>query len=128
MGKLRRNLENTNGFAQATYKEVLELKATMSRVLSKLEVISEQVHKATFQTVMSGADISEFFPVERSEQLELFMDRSHPEWNSRKAEFYNMLLTIATSVKKGFATGLIRALFTRPYICSVKWPSSGYEK
>lgn len=125
MGKLRRNLENTNAFSQATHKEVLDIKATIARIESNLESLATQVHKAAFQSVMSGCDISEFFPVERNEQLEAFMDRSHPEWEDRKAEFYNFLYTIATKTKKGFATGLIKAIFSRQYICGAKWPSFG---
>ena len=125
MGKLRRNLENTHGFAQASYGEILELRNNLKELSDKLDILSSQVKKATFATVMSGADISEFFPVERQEQLELFMDRDHPEWTSRKTEFYNFLFTIVPTSKRGFAKGLLQALFTRKYIWSVKWPSCG---
>ena len=125
MGKLRKNLENTNAFAQATHKEVMEIKANLSKIESHLETLSLQVQKATFQLAMRGCDISEFFPVEKQEQLEAFMDRSHPEWEDRKAEFYNFLYTIASDSKKGFATGLIKALFSRQYISNAKWPSFG---
>ena len=124
MGKLRRNLENTNGFVQATYKDVQELK---NSIPPKLDLIWSMVQKATFQTNMKGCDISEFFPVEKKEQLELFMDREHKDWEDRKAEFYNLLYTIASNVKKGFARGLIKALFTREYICKARWPSFGYN-
>lgn len=125
MGKLRRNLENTNAFVQATHKEVLDIKATISRIESNQESLATQVHKAAFQSAMSGCDISEFFPVERKEQLEAFMDRGHPQWEDRKAEFYNFLYTIASKNKKSFATGLIKAIFSRQYICGAKWPSFG---
>ena len=122
MGKLRRNLENTNGFVQATYGDVQELK---NFIPQKLDLICATVQKATFQTNMKGCDISEFFPVETKEQLELFMDREHKDWEDRKAEFYNFLLTTASNIKKGFARGLIKALFTRKYILQAKWPSFG---
>ena len=123
MGKMRRNLENVHGFSQATYKEVLDIKAT---VYPQLKAIEAQVQKATFNTVMQGTDISEYFPVERNEQLQLFMDRDHVEWESRKMAFYNFLYTITSSTKKGFARGMIKALFTREYISKAKWPSFGY--
>ena len=125
MGKLRRNMENTNAFAQANYKEILEIRAILSSMESKLELICVQVQKATFNSLMQGCDISEFFPVERKEQLELFMDRDHPEWNNRKLEFYNYLYTTASHIKKGFARGLIKAIFSRKYIMISKWPSFG---
>ena len=126
MGKFKKNLENTNGFTQATYREVIELKAQISEILIKLEGIGRQVHKATFNSVMSGADISEFFPVEKNDQIEQFMDRNHPEWTSRKQEFYHFLYTIASDNKKGFARGMIKALFSRNYIMHSKWPTFGY--
>ena len=121
---MRRNLENVHGFSQATYKEVLDIKAT---VYPQLDAIRDQVQKATFNTVMQGTDISEFFPVETNQKLQLFMDREHVEWESRKNEFYNYLYTVASTIKKGFARGLIKALFTREYIVTAKWPSNGYE-
>lgn len=125
MGKLRKNLENTNAFAQAIHKDVVELKATLSQIESHLQTLGIQVQKATFQKAMSGCDISEFFPVEKQEQLDAFMDRDHPEWEDRKAEFFNFLYTIASDTKKGFATGLIKAIFSRKYILTAKWPSFG---
>lgn len=125
MVKMRKNLENTNSICQETYKEVLEVKTHLAKMESNLETISSHVAKATFQACMQGADISEFFPVENTQKLEAFMDRDHPEWPSRKMEFYNFLFTIASDVKRGFARGLIKALFTREYIVGVKWPSFG---
>ena len=125
MGRLSKNLHNTNGFVQATHQEVLEMKANLSTMAEKLDSVFTMVQKATLQENMKGCDISEFFPVERNEQLELFMDRDHPDWNDRKAEFYNFLFTIASGLKKGFARGLIKALFTREYISTAKWPSFG---
>ena len=122
---MRKNLENTNGFAQANYREILEIRTILNNMESKLDLISAQVQKATFNSLMQGCDISEFFPVERKEQLELFMDRNHPDWNSRKTEFYNLLYTTASHIKKGFARGLIKAIFSRKYIMISKWPSFG---
>lgn len=118
-------MENTNGFAQATHKEVLDIKAYLYNLASRLDSICLQVQKSTFQTNMKGCDISEFFPVKCNEKLEIFMDRDHPEWESRKTEFYNFLFSVATNVKKGFARGLIKAMFSREYISAVKWPYSG---
>ena len=119
-------MENTNGIVQASHGEIMSLKAHLSKIEARIEEISTQVQKATFATVMAGSDISEFFPVERLEQLELFMDRSHPEWPSRKTEFYNLLFTTVPTTKRGFAKGLIKALFDRKFIVDVKWPSFGY--
>ena len=118
-------MENVHGFAQSIYTHVLELKGTINRIESNLEAVSGQVQKSTFKTVMSGCDISEFFPVEKKEQLELFMDREHQQWESRKTEFYYFLYTIASTNKRGFGRGLIKALFSRSYIMNVKWPSAG---
>ena len=125
MGKLRRNMENTNAFAQANHRLIVEIRALLKQLESKLEVVSDQVRKATFNNLMQRCDISEFFPVETKEKLELFMDREHPEWNNRKTEFHNFLYTIASNVKKGFARGLIKALFSRQYIWKSKWPTFG---
>lgn len=122
---MRRNLESTYGFVQASHSEVLQVKAAISRIENRLETVSRQVETATFMTVMQGCDLSEFFPVESNAQLEAFMDRNHPDWNSRKNEFYNFLLTIASNNKKGFARGMIKAMFSRDYIMNVKWPSYG---
>ena len=123
--KLRKNLENTNSFAQVTYREVMDIKACISRIESNQLSMGTQLQKATFQSAMRGTDISEFFPVDTHGQLEAFMDRDHPEWNSRREEFFNLLYSITTSVKKGFARGLIKALFSRQYISKSKWPSYG---
>ena len=122
---MRRNLENTNGLAQANHREILLIKTSLAQLHSKIESLSIQVQKATFQSVMQTSDISEFFPVESNDQLEQFMDRNHPEWPSRRAEFYNFLLTVTSKVKKGFARGLIKALFSRTYILTVKWSNTG---
>ena len=122
---MRQNHENTHAFAQAIHKEVLELKVMLENLVSRLDSITLMVEKATFQTNMQGADISEFFPVERDDQLELFMDRTHPEWPSRKSEFYNFLFTVVSDCKKSFGKHLLRALFTRPFMSGKKWPSSG---
>ena len=118
-------MENTNGFAQATHREVLEIKAYLYNLASRLDSICLQVQKSTFQNNMKGCDISDFFPVENNEKLELFMDRDHPEWESRKTEFYNFLFSVATNIKKGFARGLIKAIFSREYISTAKWPYAG---
>lgn len=122
---MSKNLHNTNGFVRATHQEVLDMKVHLLEMASKLDSVYTMVQKATFQENMRGCDISEFFPVENNEQLELFMDRDHPEWEARKAEFYHFLFTIASNIKKGFARGLIKALFTREYISSAKWPAFG---
>lgn len=124
---MRRNMENTHGFAQATHQEVMEVKATIARIETSLQLVCEQVQKATFNSVMSGCDISEFFPVESNEQLDKFMDRDNSEWSSRKLEFYNLLYTLSTNNKRGFARGMIKALFSRQYINKMKWPSTGYK-
>ena len=118
-------MENTNAFAQANHRLIEEIRALLNKMESKLELVSYQVRQATFNNVMQGCDISEFFPVERKEQLELFMDRDHPEWNNRKIEFYNFLYTISSNIKKGFGRGLIKALFSRQYIWKSKWPTFG---
>ena len=122
---MRRNMENTNGLAQASYKEILEIKKHLAAIDSRLEAISIQVHQSTFQTLMSGCDLSEFFPVQRNEQLEMFMDRQNPHWESRKSEFYHFLYTVSSKTQKGFARGLIKAIFSRKYILNAKWPCSG---
>ena len=122
---MRRNMENTHGFAQAIHQEVLELKATISRIESSIQAVGVQIQKATFNSIMSGCDISDFFPVESKEQLERFMDRDHPQWNARKLDFYYLLYTIASTDRKGFARSLIKALFSRKYINAMKWPSQG---
>ena len=118
-------MENTNGIVQASYSEILALKATLSKLETRIDDIAFQVQKATFNNLMAGCDISEFFPVESQQQLEIFMDRNHPEWPSRRTEFQNFLLTIVSNKRRGFGNGLIKALFTRAYICTVKWPSYG---
>lgn len=103
----------------------MQIKAAISRIESQIEGLTSQVHKATFKTVMSGCDLSEFFPVENKEQLDLFMDREHKDWDSRRNEFYHFLYTTATDIKKDFARGLIKAIFSRKYIVKTKWPSTG---
>lgn len=123
---MRKNHENTNGFVQATHKEVVELKEFVRVMASRLDDITSMVEKATFQSVMQGADISEFFPVERNDQLDDFMDRTHPDWPSRRCEFYNFLYTVVSDCKRSFSQALIKAIFSRPYISKVKWPASGY--
>ena len=103
------------------------MKAALTDLETMLKTVVTQVQQATLMSAMQGTDISEFFPVENNQQLERFMDRDHPDWNSRKMEFYHFLYTTASDVKKGFARGLIKAIFSRSYILGAKWPSSGYR-
>ena len=122
---MRRNLENTNGIVQANHSDLQVIKAVVEELSCKLDVISYHVQKNTFQKAMGGPDISEFFPVEKAEQLHEFMDRSHPEWPGRRDEFYNYLYTCVTDSKSAFSKGLFKALFSRTYMRTVKWPSFG---
>lgn len=122
---MRRNGENTYSYIQAIHQEILDMKAELAKMNAKVDGISHQVQTATFQTVMQGPDMSEFFPVKTPQQLETFMDRSHPEWPSRRSEFYNFLFTCVSDCKKTFVKGLLKSLFTREYMWKVKWPAYG---
>lgn len=122
---MRRNNENAYSFIQAIHKEILDLKATVAEMLLKMNNISQQVQRATFSTLMQGPDISDFFPVYRAEQLQLFMDKTHPEWPARRLEFYNFLFSTVTDSPKTFTKGVLKALFSRKYMLTVKWPGYG---
>lgn len=122
---MRRNDENTNAIIQASYTDIQELKSGQNRLESKIDIIKHHVLRSTFEKAMGGPDLSEFFPVHRQEQLLNFMDRTHPLWEARKNEFYNLLFTIATNTQSCFCKGLFTTLFTRSYMVLSKWPSFG---
>ena len=125
MGKMRRNHENTNAIVTANHHK---LKAIQERQLaqdSNIATIMEFVTKQKFEMDMEAPDIGVFFPVTDAKQLELFMDRSHPDWDARRKEFYNMLFTCLSDNKGCFTKGLLHTLFTRKYMLTVKWPSTG---
>lgn len=122
---MRRNHENTNGIVGANHYQLKDIQNRMSKQESEIAEIRQIVKKEAFQKDMEAPDIGFFFPVSTPEQLELFMDRSHPEWNARRKEFYNLLFTCLSDQKTAFSKGLIHTLFTREYISEYKWPSSG---
>lgn len=84
------------------------------------------VQKDAFEKDMVSPDIGVFFPVTEAKQLEEFMDRSHPLWDARRKEFYNLLFTCLSNHQNSFTKGLLHTLFTREYMVRVKWPNSGY--
>ena len=122
---MRRNDENTNSIIQASYTDIQDLKSGQARLESKIDIIKHHVLRSTFQKAMGGPDLSEFFPVQRQEQLVNFMDRTHPEWGARKEEFYSLLFTIATNSQSCLCKGLFKTLFARSYMVQSKWPSFG---
>ena len=81
--------------------------------------------KPKFDLIFVGVDLSDFFPVERPQQLVDFMDKSHADWNSRRKEFYNFLFNCVTDTKKNFTKAILKTLFTRQYMMKVKWPTFG---
>lgn len=122
---MRRNHENTNEIVKYNHADLQIVKSDVKAIIAKLEDISYQVSKATFQSVMNEVDLSEFFPVHREEQLEDFMDRSHSDWPARKREFFNYLFNCVTDTSKEFSKGLLKALFARDFMMTAKWPSFG---
>lgn len=122
---MRRNHENTNEVVKNNHSDLQILKAEIKLLHEKLDAISYQVQKATYQQVMNEIDISEFFPIGEAAQLEEFMDRDHPEWPARRREFYNYLYLCVNDNKKVFCKGLLKALFQRHYMRAVKWPKFG---
>lgn len=125
MGKNRRNHENTNEVVKVNHKELTCLREEMKEVKAMVASIAQHVERSTFKKVMSGPDMSEFFPVERGSQLVDFMDRQHPEWPARRDEFAFYLFNCITDYKKAFTKGLLKTLFTREYMSTVKWPRAG---
>ena len=125
LGKMRRNDENCYAIIQASYTEIQDLKNGRASLEAKVDVIKHHVLQSRFQKAMSGPDMSEFFPVQKQEQLINFLDRTHPQWEARRDEFYNLLFTIATNNKSCFSKGLFKTLFSRTYIVQSKWPSYG---
>lgn len=120
---MRRNHENTNEVVRENHSELKAIRTEVVEIRSELAEVVHQVKKATYQSVMQGPDISEFFPVKKEQQLVDFMDRQHPEWEGRKREFYNFLFNCVTDDKKSFTKGLLKTLFSRDYMLTVKWPS-----
>lgn len=123
---MSRNLENTNGIVKENHSDLQRVKSALAELTSTVDVIAYHVQKNNFREAMGGPDISEFFPVENAKQLDDFMDRTHPEWTGRRDEFYNYLYTCITDSKSSFTKGLFKALFTRSYMNTVKWPSFGF--
>lgn len=124
MGKNRRNHENTNQIVKECYKELAVLKEEQKETKSILLTLSHQIKKDTFGRLMKGPDLSEFFPVMRAKQLEDFMDRQHPEWSARRDEFAFYLFNCVTESKKAFTKSLLKTVFSREYMWTVKWPNS----
>ena len=122
---MRRNDENTNTIIQTSYRDIQDLKSGQARLESKIDIIKHHVLRSTFQKAMGGPDLSEFFPVQRQEQLIRFMDRGHPQWEARKNGFYSLLFTMVTNNQGCFCKGLFKTLFSRSYMVDSKWPSFG---
>lgn len=118
-------MENTNGVVRASHSDLQLIKQAIADLEKKLDNMCFHVHKSTFKETMAGPDLSEFFPVERAEQLDLFMDRQHKDWPARRDEFYHYLYTCVTQSKSCFTTGIFKCLFSREYMGTVKWPSFG---
>lgn len=125
MGKMRKNHENTHDIVKENHHELIDLKKEIKEMRSDISDVSFQVKKATFNNVMGGVDLSDFFPVVSTQQLEAFMDKKHPDWHLRRMEFYNFLYNCVTDCKKAFSKGLLKTLFTRQYMMTVKWPNFG---
>lgn len=122
---MRKNHENTNGIVTSNHYQLKASNEKADKRDSKIDKIYELVKKQSFQADMDAPDIGKFFPVRNQNQLEQFMDRSHPEWDERRKEFYNLLFTCLTDQKNTFSKGLINTIFTREYISLVKWPAAG---
>lgn len=125
LGKIRRNHENTNEVVQHNHLDLQDVKSDIREIKAKLEELFFQVNKATFQTVMDGVDLSETFPVMREEQLAEFMNRNHPDWPARRKEFYNFMFTCIPKDKKELAKAILKALFSRTFMSTTKWPTFG---
>lgn len=124
MGKMRKNHENTHEIVRENHGELLSIKTEVTDLRSDMADVKLQVSKATFKTLMcGGVDLSEFFPVERPQQLLDFMDKTHPQWEERKNEFYCFLFNCITNSKKAFCKGLLKTIFTRKYMITAKWPT-----
>ena len=122
---MRRNHENTNGIVAANHYQLKELQGRVIGQEEKISFLYENAKKENFNRDMQAPDLGQFFPVQTPDQLEKFMDRTHPEWDARRQEFYNLLYTCISDQKNNFSKGLIYTLFTQDYIKIVKWPSSG---
>lgn len=127
MGKMRRNHENTHEIVRANHYELKSVKQEVTEMRSDIAEVTAQIKKSTFNNIISGADMSDFFPVTRPQQLIDFMDKTHPEWPSRRTEFFSYLYNCISDSKKTFTKGLLKTLFSRPYMCTVKWPTFGYD-
>lgn len=125
MGRVRRNHENTHEIVKENHGEIVSVKREIKELKSEVLDIAFHVKKSTFTQLMSGVDLSEFFPVQKAQQLEDFMDRNHPQWEERKKEFHHFLFNCVTDNKKHFSKGLLKTLFSRQYMMTVKWPSFG---
>lgn len=124
MGKNRRNHENTNEVVKENHKEIVSLREEMKGLKEMVATVAHHVKKSTFQKLMNGPYLSEFFPVTSADQLVQFMDRNHPEWPARRDEFAFYLFNCITDSKKSFTKGLLKSLFSRQYMSKVKWPKS----
>ena len=123
---MRKNDENTNAITQAAYTDMQEVKKSLAELQAKLDIVVYHIQRSTFDKIMGGPDLSEFFPAQTQEQLVNFMDRTHPSWPARRDEFYHLLFSITTTNKSCFTRGLFTTLFTREYMVTSKWPSFGY--
>lgn len=122
---MRRNHENTNEIVKYNHSDLQMVKENIKALHDKIDDISYHVKRATFQELMNDVDISEFFPIESSKQLEDFMNREHADWPARKREFYNYLYNGLIDDKKAFTKGLLKLLFSREFMFTIKWPTFG---
>lgn len=124
---MRRNHENTNDVVKHNHADLQIVKEHIKEIRTKLDELGHQIGRATFQIVMNEVDMSDFFPVAHAAQLENFIDKEHIEWPARRREFYNYLFNCVTDNKRAFTKGLLKSLFSREYMMTVKWPSFGYD-
>ena len=90
-----------------------------------LHEVKDGIKQFCFHVKMDTNDVSDFFPLRDEHSLALFMDKNHPDWNSRKHGFYHLLFTAITNKKKKFAKALLHTIFTRHFIADHHWPQEG---
>lgn len=123
LNSIRRNLKNNAENVRAHSQDITELKATSEQILNRLDVMNKHLQVLVAQKCMDSESIDNYLPFPDNATIFRFLQKDD-KFDERKFALEQILLTTIPSNKnqKHFADALCKALFTRSYIASHKWP------
>ena len=91
--------------------------------MTRLDALTKQVQILVTQKSLDSVPIEHYIPFPDNDTIEKFLENDD-EIGERKFELDQVLLTVVPTKSnlKTFADALTKALFTRNYVATHKWP------